>query len=96
MRARTARATHDDADQQRAEHEAERRPASSARHGAAARATGDAEVRRARVRRNARAHGASDAESREAVATAATVRHWSTVLNGMAVDFEAFKAELGR
>lgn len=46
--------------------------------------------------RNARAHGASDAEIREAVATAATVRHWSTVLNGMAVDFEAFKAEFGR
>lgn len=42
----------------------------------------------------ARAHGASDAEVREAVATAAHVRHWSTVLNGMAYDFDAFKAEL--
>jgi len=42
----------------------------------------------------ARAAGASDAEVREAVATAAHVRHWSTVLNGMAYDFEAFKAEV--
>ena len=43
--------------------------------------------------KDARAHGASDAEIREAVATAATVRQWSTVLNGMAYDFEAFKKE---
>jgi AhpD family alkylhydroperoxidase len=42
----------------------------------------------------ARAEGASDAEVREAVATAAHVRHWSTVLNGMAYDFSAFKAEV--
>ena len=42
----------------------------------------------------ARAQGASDAEVREAVATAAHVRHWSTVLNGMAYDFDAFKTEL--
>ncbi len=46
--------------------------------------------------RNARKHGASEAEIREAVATAATVRHWSTVLNGMAYDLEAFKTEVGR
>lgn len=46
--------------------------------------------------KNARANGASEAEIREAVAAAATVRHWSTVLNGMAYDFEAFKAELDR
>ena len=38
--------------------------------------------------------GASEAEIREAVATAAIVRHWSTVLNGMQVDFDDFKAQL--
>ena len=43
--------------------------------------------------KDARAHGASESEIREAVATAATVRHWSTVLNGMGYDFEAFKKE---
>ncbi len=43
--------------------------------------------------KDARAHGASESEIREAVAAAATVRHWSTVLNGMAYDFEAFKKE---
>jgi AhpD family alkylhydroperoxidase len=42
----------------------------------------------------ARRQGASEAEIREAVATAAHVRHWSTVLNGMAYDFDAFKAEV--
>ena len=46
--------------------------------------------------KNARAYGATEAEIREAVAAAATVRHWSTVLNGMAYDFEAFKAEIDR
>ena len=44
--------------------------------------------------KKARALGAVEAEVREAVATAAHVRHWSTVLNGMAYDFEAFKAEV--
>ena len=44
--------------------------------------------------KNARARGATEAEIREAVATAATVRKWSTVLNGMGYDFEAFKAEI--
>lgn len=42
----------------------------------------------------ARRAGASEAEVREAVAMAAHVRHWSTVLNGMAYDYEAFKVEL--
>ena len=42
----------------------------------------------------ARAAGATDAEIREAVAIAGHVRDWSTVLNGMGYDFEAFKAEL--
>ncbi len=46
--------------------------------------------------KNARAEGASEAEIREAVATAAHVRHWSTVLNGMGYDFEAFKAEVDK
>ena len=44
--------------------------------------------------KDARAHGASESEIREAVATAANVRQWSTVLNGMAYDFEAFKKEI--
>jgi AhpD family alkylhydroperoxidase len=43
--------------------------------------------------KGARAAGATDAEIREAVAAAATVRHWSTVLNGMQYDLDAFKAE---
>ena len=44
-------------------------------------------------RRNATKAGASDAELREAVATGAFVRLWSTVLQGGEIDFEAFKAE---
>ena len=44
--------------------------------------------------KNAIAAGASEAEIREAVATAAHVRHWSTVLNGMAYDLESFKMEV--
>lgn len=43
--------------------------------------------------KGARAHGASEAEIREAVAAAAQVRHWSTVLNGMQYDLDAFKSE---
>ena len=42
----------------------------------------------------AKANGASDEEIREAVAMAAIVRHWSTVLNGMQVDREGFKKEV--
>jgi AhpD family alkylhydroperoxidase len=41
----------------------------------------------------AKANGASDEEIREAVAMSAIVRHWSTVLNGMQVDFAGFKSE---
>ncbi len=41
----------------------------------------------------AKANGASDEEIREAVAMSAIVRHWSTVLNGMQVDFAGFKRE---
>ncbi len=44
--------------------------------------------------RKARSLGATEAEVREAVATAAHVRHWSTVLNGMAYDLEHFKGEV--
>jgi len=44
--------------------------------------------------KKARAAGATEGEIREAVATAATVRQWSTVLNGMAYDFEAFTEEV--
>lgn len=44
--------------------------------------------------KRARAAGASEEEVREAVAAAAHVRHWSTVLNGMAYDLDAFKAEV--
>lgn len=43
--------------------------------------------------RNARANGATEAQIREAVAAAAAVRMWSTVLNGMAYDYGAFVAE---
>lgn len=43
----------------------------------------------------ARQQGATDAEVAEAVAQAAYVRHWSTVINGMQIDFETFKAEFG-
>ena len=39
--------------------------------------------------------GATQDELSEAVAQAAYVRHWSTVLNGMQIDFEAFKQEFG-
>ena len=41
----------------------------------------------------AKANGATDEEVREAVAMAAITRHWSTVLNGMDVDYAAFKQE---
>jgi len=42
----------------------------------------------------ARAYGATDGEIQEAVALAAISRHWSTVLNGMAVDLPTFKREI--
>jgi AhpD family alkylhydroperoxidase len=41
----------------------------------------------------AKANGASDEESREAVAMSGIVRDWSTVLNGMQVDLAGFKRE---
>ncbi|MGZ3236335.1 MAG: carboxymuconolactone decarboxylase family protein [Burkholderiaceae bacterium] len=42
----------------------------------------------------ARAYGATDDEIKEAVAMAAISRHWSTVLNGMAIDLPTFKREV--
>lgn len=42
----------------------------------------------------AKAEGATEAEVREAVATAGYIRLWSTVLNGHNYDFDAFTAEL--
>ena len=39
--------------------------------------------------------GATEAEISEAIAQAAYVRHWSTVINGSQIDFETFKAEFG-
>src|SRR5690606_13132314 len=41
----------------------------------------------------AKANGATEEEIREAVAMAAIVRHWSTVLNGMQVDLADFERE---
>lgn len=41
----------------------------------------------------AKANGATDQELREAVAMAAIVRHWSTVLQGMQVDPAGFRSE---
>jgi len=45
--------------------------------------------------KSAKAAGASDAEVSEAVAQAAYVRHWSTVIHGSQIDFSTFKAEFG-
>lgn len=42
----------------------------------------------------ARKHGATDQELAEAVALAGLTRNWSTIFNGMQVDFETFKKEL--
>jgi AhpD family alkylhydroperoxidase len=44
--------------------------------------------------RAAKAAGASEAEIKAAVAAAADVRMWSTVLNGNSYDMSAFKAEV--
>ena len=42
----------------------------------------------------AEAAGATDAQIKEAVATAAITRKWSTVLNGSAYDLDAFEKEV--
>jgi AhpD family alkylhydroperoxidase len=44
---------------------------------------------------SARHAGATDEEVREAVAIAATERFWSTMLNGLEIDLDQFKAEFG-
>lgn len=44
--------------------------------------------------RAARSAGASDLEIKAAIAAAADVRMWSTVLNGNAYDMEAFRSEV--
>ena len=44
--------------------------------------------------KNARAAGATEAQIKEAVAAAAAVRMWSTVLNGMNYDYADFTAEI--
>ena len=41
----------------------------------------------------AKMYGATDEEIQEAVSKGAEVRHWSTILNGNQVKFEAFKKE---
>jgi AhpD family alkylhydroperoxidase len=45
--------------------------------------------------RSAKQAGASEDEIEEAVAIAASTRHWSTIFNGMQIDFETFKKDLG-
>jgi AhpD family alkylhydroperoxidase len=40
--------------------------------------------------------GASDAEQKEAIAMASITRHWSTVANGLQIDFSEFKQEVAR
>jgi len=42
----------------------------------------------------AKAYGATPDEIKEAVALAAISRHWSTVLNGMAIDMATFRSEV--
>jgi AhpD family alkylhydroperoxidase len=42
----------------------------------------------------AKAYGATPDEIKEAVALAAISRHWSTVLNGMAIDMTTFRKEV--
>jgi AhpD family alkylhydroperoxidase len=42
----------------------------------------------------AEAHGASDAQIREALASAASVRKWSTVLNGAQYDQDAWREQV--
>ena len=43
----------------------------------------------------AKQQGATEEEIAEAVAQAGLTRHWSTVLNGLQIDFDTFKAEFG-
>ncbi len=45
--------------------------------------------------KDAREAGATDEEIAEAVTMAALTRHWSTIFNGLQVDFDTFKKEMG-
>jgi AhpD family alkylhydroperoxidase len=45
--------------------------------------------------RDAKQAGATDQEIAEAVTVAALTRHWSTIFNGLQVDFTQFKKDLG-
>lgn len=45
--------------------------------------------------RDAKAAGATDQEIAEAVTMSALTRHWSTIFNGLQVDFDTFKKEMG-
>lgn len=42
----------------------------------------------------AEAHGASDAQIKEALASAASVRKWSTMLNGSQYDYDAWRQQV--
>ncbi len=44
---------------------------------------------------DAKRAGATEEEIQEAVAMAALTRHWSTIFDGMQVDFDQFKKEMG-
>jgi AhpD family alkylhydroperoxidase len=44
---------------------------------------------------SAKRAGATQEEIGEAIAIAALTRHWSTIFNGLQIDFEDFKKELG-
>lgn len=44
---------------------------------------------------SAKRAGATEEEIQEAVAVSAITRHWSTVYNGMQIDLEQFKKEMG-
>ena len=41
------------------------------------------------------AAGATGSEIKEAVGQAALTRHWLTILNGLRIDFDHFKAKMG-
>ncbi|MCA0031951.1 MULTISPECIES: carboxymuconolactone decarboxylase family protein [unclassified Mesorhizobium] len=44
---------------------------------------------------DAKRAGATEEEIQEAVAMSALTRHWSTIFNGMQIDFDTFKKEMG-
>jgi AhpD family alkylhydroperoxidase len=43
---------------------------------------------------SAKMYGATDEEIKEAIAQGASTRHWSIILQGNEVDYEAFKKEV--